>query len=214
MNWHIRALVFLTVLAATSVAFAQSDDHVVLDQAKSLYAQSAFAHGYRHGYEEGFHIGDQDLQMGRRLRTCDKISQYKQGHTHFRQAFGDKLAFEKGYKQGFSRGYGDAFSGREFQAVKGGRVAALGLTSEALNGSQLHAFDNGFSSGYELAWKNSIRNVIADLEYLTQHCEKSTDPKFKERETFCQGYARGLLFGSTQNEEFQSPVVARNVTAH
>jgi hypothetical protein len=214
MNWHIRSLAFLAVLTAISTAFAQTDDHLVLDQAKSLYAQSSFAHGYRHGYEEGFHIGDQDLQMGRRLRICDKISEYKQGRTHFRQAFGDKPTFEKGYRQGFSRGYEDAFSGREFQAVKGGRVAALGLTTTVWNSTQLHTFDNGFTTGYELAWKNSMRNGAGDLEYLAQHCERTADPKLKERETFCQGYARGLLFGAAQNGEFNSAVVARNVTSH
>ena len=214
MSRQIRSLAFLAVLTAISTAFGQTDDHLVLDQAKSLYGQSPFAHGYRHGYEEGFHIGDQDLQMGRRVRICDKISEYKQGRTHFRQTFGDKPTFEKGYRQGFSRGYEDAFSGREFQAVKGGRVAALGLTSAAFNSTQLHAFDSGFTTGYELAWKNSMRNGAADLEYLAQHCERTSDPKLKERESFCQGYARGLLFGAAQNGDFNSAVVARNLTAH
>jgi flagellar biosynthesis/type III secretory pathway protein FliH len=214
MKWCTKGLVLFVSLTAIPLAFAQSDDHLVLDQAKSLYAQSTFAHGYRHGYEEGFHIGDQDLQMGRRLRICDKISEYKQGRTHFKATFGDRSAFEKGYKQGFSHGYEDALSGREFQAVKSGRIAALGLSQAVLNNRELHAFDSGFTSGYDLGLKNAVRNMASNLEYLTQHCEKTADPKLSERETFCEGYARGVLFGVAQSRDQNSEVVARNVTAH
>src|SRR5262245_42996272 len=181
MNWCSKSLVLFVSLAAVPLAATQSDDHLVLDQAKSLYAQSTFAHGYRHGYEEGFHIGDQDLQMGRRLRVCEKISEYKQGHTHFKTIFGDRSAFEKGYKRGFSHGYEDAFSGREFQAVKNGRIAALGLSQAGLSNRELHAFDSGFIRGYDLGLKNAFRNMTADLEYLTQHCEKTAEPTLNER---------------------------------
>ena len=208
MNWCTRTLFLSVVLAAVSTAFAQSDDHLVLDQAKSLYSQSVFAHGYRHGYEEGFHIGDQDLQMGRRLRICDKISEYKQGHSHFRATFGDKSGFEKGYKQGFARGYGDAFSGREFQAVKGGRIVALGLGQAAQNNGGSHAFDTGFISGYDLAMKTSLHNVGGDLEYLTQYCEKTADPKLKDRESYCQGFARGLVFAAVQSRDGNSEMAS------
>jgi flagellar biosynthesis/type III secretory pathway protein FliH len=213
MNWCTGTLVLFAVSAAVSTGFAQSDDHLVLDQAKSLYAQSVFAHGYRHGYEEGFHIGDQDLQMGRRVRICEKISEYKQGRTHFRATFGDKSAFERGYKQGFSRGYEDAFSGREFQAVKSGRIVALGLDQGIQNTGQSHAFDTGFASGYDLAMKNALHNVGGDLEYLTQHCEKTADPKLKDRETYCQGYARGLVFAAVQSREDNSEM-ARSLLSH
>jgi len=214
MNCILKASFFLGALLLASSGFAQSDDHLVLDQAKALYTQSVFAHGYRHGYEEGFHVGDQDLQMGRRIRSCEKISEYKQARDHFKQTFGERTVFDRGYRQGFSRGYEDAFSGREFQAVKGGRVAALGISKTALNTDQLRAFDSGFSSGYEAALKNAIRNASADPEYVTQYCEKAADPKLRERETFCQGYARGVLFGVVQNGESGSQVVARYATGH
>jgi len=213
INWRTGTLVLFVVSAAVSPALAQSDDHLVIDRAKSLYAQSVFAHGYRHGYEEGFHVGDQDLQMGRRVRICDKISEYKQGRTHFRATFGDRSGFEKGYKQGFSRGYEDAFSGREFQAVKSGRIVALGLAQSVENTGELHAFDIGFSRCYDLAVKNSLRNVAGDLEYLTQHCEKTADPKLKNRETYCQGYARGLVFAAVQSREGDSEM-ARSLPSH
>ena len=212
MNFVFKASFFVFTLIAASLLFAQADDHLVLDQAKALYAQSPFAHGYRHGYEEGFHVGDQDLQMGRHIRACDKISEYKHGREYFKPAFGDKSAFEKGYRQGFSRGYEDAFVGREFQAVNGGRVAASGMSNTALNTTQVHAFDSGFSTGFEAAMENAIHNASANPDYFTQHCEQSVDSRLKERETFCQGYARGVLFGAVQKGDSRSEVVARYAT--
>jgi len=212
MNCIVKACFFSCALMTSSLVFAQADDHLVLDRAKALYAQSPFAHGYRHGYEEGFHVGDQDLQMGRHIRVCDKISEYKHGHDYFKSAFGDKSAFEKGYRQGFSRGYKDAFSGREFQAVNSGRVAALGISNAPLSNVQLRAFDSGFSTGFDASVKNPPYDASADPEYVTQYCERSTDSRLKERETFCQGYARGVLFGAAQGGESGSQVVARYTT--
>lgn len=212
MNSVFKASFFISTLMMASLVFAQADDHLVLDQAKALYAQSPFAHGYRHGYEEGFHMGDQDLQMGRHIRACDKISEYKHGREYFKPAFGDKSAFEKGYRQGFSRGYGDAFAGREFQAVNGGRVAAFGMSNTALNNTQVRAFDSGFSTGFEVAMQNAIHDASANPQYVSQYCEKSADSRLKERETFCQGYARGVLFGAAQSGESGSEVVARYTT--
>src|SRR5437762_7053048 len=209
MQSVIRASFFFSALMAASLAFGQYDDHLMLDQAKSLYAQSAFAHGFRHGYEEGFHIGDQDLQMGRRTRALEKISEYKHGRDHYRQSFGNKSVFEKGYRQGFSKGYEDSYSGREFQAVKGGRIAALGLSRDTLDTNQRQVFDTGFTGGYEVAVKNIVR-APADREYVTQYCEKTAETNLQQREIFCQGYARGFLFGVTQNKEPDTAVVAHN----
>jgi len=212
MNCILKAFLFSYALMMASLVFAQADDHLVLDQAKALYTQSPFAHGYRHGYEEGFHMGDQDLQMGRHLRACDKISEYKHGHDYFKPAFGDKSAFEKGYRQGFSRGYEDAFSGREFQVVNGGRVAAFGMSNTALNNTQVRAFDSGFGIGFETAMKNAIHDASVNPEYVSQHCEKSADSRLRDREIFCQGYARGVLFGAAQSVESGSQVAARYST--
>lgn len=209
MNCMLKASFVSCALMMASLLFAQSDDHLVLDQAKVLYAQSVFAHGYRHGYEEGFHMGDQDLQMGRRIRDCEKISEYKHGRDYFKPAFGDKSAFEKGYRQGFLRGYEDAFSGREFQVVSSGRIAALGIANASLSNVQLHAFDSGFSAGFDAALKNSLHDASADPEYVTRYCEKSADSRLRDREIFCQGYARGVLFGAVQNRESRSEVAAR-----
>lgn len=212
MNCVLKVSFFTSVLMIASLLFAQADDHLVIDHAKALYAQSVFAHGYRHGYEEGFHIGDQDLQMGRRMRNCEKISEYKHGRDYFKPAFGEKSGFEKGYRQGFSRGYEDAFAGREFQVVNSGRVAALGISNASLSNIQLRAFDSGFSSGFDAALKNAVHNPPADPEYVTQSCEKSTDSRLRDRQIFCQGYARGIVFGAVQNGESPSEVVARYST--
>jgi hypothetical protein len=209
MNCVFKAFFFISTLITASLLFAQADDHLALDQAKALYAQSVFAHGYRHGYEEGFHIGDQDLQMGRRIRNCEKISEYKHGHDYFKSSFGDKSGFEKGYRQGFSRGYDDAYSGREFQVVNSGRVAALGISNASFSNVQLRAFDSGFATGFDTAVKNGMRDSSADPEYATQSCEKSSNSGPRDREIFCQGYARGVLFGAVQNGESRSEVVAR-----
>lgn len=212
MNCFFKGFLFISTLMAACLLFAQADDHLALDQAKALYAQSVFAHGYRHGYEEGFHVGDQDLQMGRRMRNCEKISEYKHGHDYFKPTFGDKSGFEKGYHQGFSRGYDDAYSGREFQVINSGRVAALGISNASLNNVQLRAFDSGFSTGFDTAVKNGMRDASADPEYVTQSCEKASNSGVRDREIFCQGYARGVLFGAVQNGESPSEVVARYTT--
>jgi len=61
--------------------------------------------------------------------------------------------------------------------------------------------------------KSALRNVGGDLEYLTQYCEKTADPKLKDRETYCQGYARGLVFAAVQSREINSEI-ARSLLSH
>jgi len=59
-------LLLSACLAAPGIA---QESHLTEAVSGSIYARSAFAHGYRHGYEEGYHLGNIDINMARLLRT-------------------------------------------------------------------------------------------------------------------------------------------------
>lgn len=204
-----KTVILLCALAVAPVVFAQTDRHVTEDPAKFLYYQSAFAHGYRHGYDQGFHIGDQDLQMGRKARPCDKMSEYKKVND-YHHSYGDKSAFQKGFRQGFSHGYEDAYSGRDFQVVNEARAASVGINGTVANDEhQRRVFDEGFTAGYQVASSVPQRDFFFDPSNVMQLCEQNSSPNRDQRDVYCRGYTGGFVFGITGNGAV-SDVVARN----
>jgi hypothetical protein len=133
MRPMVRLLLFCLLLVCTRLLLAQ-ERHLASDSAGTLYARSAFAHGYIHGYEEGFHNGDLDLQLGRDPRDPVASTSYKHAVAAYRRNFGSKPLFKAGFEDGFLAGYSDAFQGLAFRAVGSLRKAAEGLEPPRASG--------------------------------------------------------------------------------
>lgn len=186
-----------------------------------ILMRSAFAHGYRHGYEEGYHLGNIDINMGRRPHT--RLSQLHDLSSHYSAAFGPRKSFELGFQQGLRAGYMDGFAGRVFRGVENLRVIAVALDQNPppADPSNIY-FDRGVSAGYdqglesvgkegEQAEKVDISTVDCAQAHPLQRSQDSKDrarlpkgPRLASdsldadtQGTFCDGYRRGFVLGHT-----------------
>jgi hypothetical protein len=181
---------FIVSLLAAAAMAQRADRHMLSDDAQSLYRHSAFAHGYIHGYEEGFHCANLDWHMGRTRREVSRelhVQRPDKRRIAYRDDFGDKKMFMKGYEQGYQEAYDDVFDGKSFRAVSEARAAAAGL-----NGSRGpdRTFDDGFVAGIDAA-RGQQTAVPHDLTAGTQWCIQNVLSAAGE---YCDGYARGVLF--------------------
>jgi len=174
-------------------SFVANERHLQATAFAALYANSAFAHGYRHGYEEGFHTGDLDLHMGRDVRIILKSKEYQQqGRREYNLAFGSKQLFQDGYQAGFRSGYTDAISGAEFRASDRIRALSTGLT--VLPPTRRSHFDNGFAEGFKSARSADAPKQGINSDYVEQYCHSiATGPYALE---YCSGFGRGYMLGA------------------
>lgn len=200
MRFLARFLVASLVVGCSTVLLGQ-DRHLSNEPASTLYARSAFAHGYIHGYESGFHSGDLDLQLGRDARDPSSIATFKHSGVEFHNSFGSKHSFKRGFENGFRAGYSDAIHGLSFAGVKMCRKAADGLTRPAGTAGAL--FDSGFRDGYEHGRKQGGEDgrsaVVSNA--IEPPC-LGLDPRY------CDGYARAFQIGyddAYQNQRLNHP---------
>jgi hypothetical protein len=179
-----RALAILLTAALLSATAASSDKrddyHLTDDGARSVYAQSPFAHGYRHGYEEGFHDADLEFHMGRHARALKTKDVPRT--IGYEKTFGSKDRFRRGYEPGYLAGYADSHAGREFHTL-----AATDIATD--HGK---AFDEGFGSGFLGRY---------DSHSVNTEC---TNPK----PGFCEGFRLGLALASVERHSLPEAQVA------
>jgi hypothetical protein len=165
------------------LAFAGSEDrHEGSDPASALYRQSVFAHGYIHGYEAGFHLADDDYQMGRGLRDVPELKQFKEADEGYRDSFGNKEDFKRGYREGMRAGYDDSFHNRPFRAVSAARLASEGLVAD---GKVDWNFESGFVDGFQAAEAGAPQSCFG----------QKSRPAARMSAAYCDGFNRGIQFG-------------------
>ena len=172
--------------------FLDNEPHLQDETLGVLYANSAFAHGYRHGYEDGFHFGDFDLHMGHNSRILAKSKEY-QPRRYYRESFGRRQLFEQGYDFGLRNGYADAASGGDFRATDRTKTAGIGLT-DVLPQSRRAQFDDGFAAGYRSAHSQHAPVAHVSPEYVEQYCRRT----FASSQSleYCSGFGHGYVFGA------------------
>jgi hypothetical protein len=177
------------LLSLATYAGAQSlDPHLGDDPAHDLYQHSPFLHGYIHGYEAGFHLGDVDVHMGHKAQSITRQKTYRDPRD-YHSSFGDRGAFQRGYRQGLLVGYGDAFRDASFRAVTQIRRAAEGITADTWGYEE---FDRAVSSGYEEGWKRGLRPPLTNVNFreLVESCLAT-----RRLPTYCDAYRRGFGLG-------------------
>jgi hypothetical protein len=145
-----------TFLVVASFASDNKPDyHVNGDAARELYKHSAFAHGLRHGYEEGYHAADLDIHTGSPRKDWAKMDRVPKT-VGFKNNFGNKKSFRRGYEYGYVAGYADSFENRKFHYP----AADLSSSSETLS----RDFDLGVSSGYQTAYHSNAADLACDRQ--------------------------------------------------
>ena len=174
-----------------------ADDCVHLNSERQvLYKNSAFAHGYIHGYEQGFHLGNQDLQLGRESRDITKGAEYREAAKDYRSKFGARDAFRDGYRDGIVVGYTDGRSGHRFRAIFEGRIAASHVSNAALGSKPDKAFELGFVDGYRAGTIQGVGDGHNRASYRPQQMECRGAPEaLSLGENYCLGYFSGFHFG-------------------
>lgn len=190
------ALLVAFLLTAVVLVTAQDapDPHLLAARTSALARASVFVHGYLHGYEEGFHLGDQDLQMGRGSRDLGKCDIAKNVRG-YRRNFGDKRSFEGGYRQGVRVGYSDAFAGRAFRAVRELQSVA-GVAAQNAQAQPDPTFDKGFSAGYTSGQQQGLHD--GRVEAMSAPAVPACPPAHgnsAEPQTFCAAYLGGYRVG-------------------
>lgn len=173
-------------------SFSANERHIQSETLGTLYANSAFAHGYRHGYEQGFHIGDLDVHMGRNARVVMNLRDYGQPSREYHPRFGSKQLFHEGYGAGLRSGYADAISGAEFRVTIREKIAAAGLTDVLPNTRRAH-FDDGFAAGYNSAQSQNAPVVHVNAEYVERYCRQTRTDLYSLE--YCSGFGRGYMLG-------------------
>lgn len=175
-------------LVICGTALPAQERHLGNGSASSLYARSAFAHGYIHGYEEGFHHGDLDLQLGRSPRDPTSFHAYKHPYAVFHSSFGSKHSFKAGFEDGFSAGYSDVTHQLAFRAVTELQTASNGLVR---SGSNQHAFfDGGFKEGYREGRRHGTNDGREDATP-----NPIQPPCLGRAEDYCDAFGRAFQFG-------------------
>ena len=178
-------LVILGTLGLSLCAVAQEvDAHMRADPAQALYRRSPFVHGYMHGYEDGFHIGNLELQLGRKAPSNKPFTLYR--NRGYKPAYGNKRSFEHGYDEGYRRGYQDVRSGRAFRAVSQIRQAAVEMPADAPRQAE---FDRALSAGYEAG------RIEAQGRSFATPGDPCPEPPHSA--SFCDAYYRGFGLGYT-----------------
>ncbi|HEY6352031.1 MAG TPA: hypothetical protein VI636_21760 [Candidatus Angelobacter sp.] len=192
-------LLFLILFNNSASQTAGRELHYGEAGSGAILTRSAFAHGYRHGYEEGYHLGNIDINMGRRPHT--KFSQLHDLSSHYSPAFGPRKSFESGFQQGVRSGYTDGFAGRVFRGLENLRLTALALDQNPAPSDPGNIyFDQGFSAGYDQGLE-SVRKESPRMEKVDvspADCSPANPGKPMEeavQETFCDGYRRGFVLG-------------------
>ena len=175
-----------------SPQFLGNDPHFRSQTLGNLYANSAFAHGYRHGYEQGFHVGDLDIHMGRDARIATKSKEYSQASREYRLTFGSKQLFQEGYEAGFRGGYSDAMSGAEFRASERWKTANAALIEVLPNTRRAH-FDEGVATGYRTSQTDNAPVANMTTEYVERHCRGTSHEVYSLE--YCSGFGRGYMLG-------------------
>jgi hypothetical protein len=136
----LGSVVCFSLFACSAFAVGpDSDCHTTQDSSKAIYADSAFAHGYRHGYEEGFHAADRDVHLSL-FAPPDRSAIRVPKNTGYRSGFGSKDSFRRGFEQGFRYGYLDSVEGETF------RLIPSELNELAVKDND---FDRGVRAGFE-----------------------------------------------------------------
>lgn len=175
-----------------SQLFPGNDPHFRSQTLGNLYANSAFAHGYRHGYEQGFHVGDLDIHMGRDARLATKSKEYSQAGREYRLSFGNKQLFQQGYDAGFRGGYNDAISGAEFRASERWKTASAPFI-EVLPTTRRAHFDEGVAAGYRTSQTENAPVSNMTAEYVERHCREISHDLYSLE--YCSGFGRGYMLG-------------------
>ena len=173
-------------------SFTANEPHIQSETLGILYANSAFAHGYRHGYEQGFHVGDLDIHMGRNARIAVKSSESGRASREYQLSFGNRQLFHEGYAAGFHTGYADAISGVEFRATERAKTAIAGLTDILPNTRRAH-FDEGFAAGYKSAQSQHAPVAHINVEYVEHYCRQTVTNLYSLE--YCSGFGRGYVLG-------------------
>jgi hypothetical protein len=156
------------------------DPHLTQDSNHAIYADSAFAHGYRHGYEEGFHEADRDLHLSLFSPMTDERAIRVPKMTGYKPAFGPKDSFRRGFELGFRYGYSDSAKGETFRVI-----------SSELN--QLAVSDKDFDRG-----------VQAGFEGRADGCRQGFTP------AFCSGITVGRTMADVANDRSQVAAASGN----
>lgn len=164
-----------------------------------LCQRSTFVHGYRHGYEDGYHVGNIDVNMGRRPRT--KSSDFHGISSHSSSRPKSSKSFDLGFHEGLRAGYSDGFVGRKFRAVENLRAISNQLSPDPTPADPTNDyFDQGVSAGYshgfDQAQQGSPLEEQLDLGFAG--CGKfhpSRPADLAAQGSFCDGYKRGYLLG-------------------
>jgi hypothetical protein len=171
-----------------------NERHLKPNSVGALYANSAFAHGYRHGYEEGFHVGDFALQMGRNVDLVSPPGEYRQAPRGYRSDFGSRESFDRGYQAGFRSGYSDAITGEEYRLKGRVSAAAAGLSTDILPPNRRAHFDQGVAGGFASSQIANAPKRGMTVEYIEQYCRKTASGMYALE--YCSGFSRGYLLGS------------------
>lgn len=193
---------------ASTPPFLANEPHLQNGALAALYANSAFAHGYRHGYEEGFHIGDLDIHMGRFAQLTSSKQSRHRGH-EYRLSFGSKALFDDGYQAGFHSGYADAVSGAEFRATERAKFAGAGL-SEVLPTTRRAHFDEGVAAGFKSAQSQTASVAQMSAEYVERYCRLNLTNVYSLE--YCSGFGRGYVLGSSRTSSDSNRIATARKT--
>lgn len=179
-------------VSAASRPEAGNERHLQTTSEGSLYANSAFAQGYRHGYDEGFQTGDLDWQMGRSPRTMI-ANECGRAFRQYRPEFGSKRLFELGCQAGFRSGYSDAMTGGEYSMRQRMESASAGLNPDLLPPNRRSHFDEGFASGFRSAESPKAPTQGITADYVERYCRTTASGPYALE--YCSGFSRGYLLG-------------------
>lgn len=192
-------LLFLILSSYPIAQTAGRELHFCEAGSGAILMRSAFAHGYRHGYEEGYHLGNIDINMGRRPHT--RLSQLHDLSSHYSAVFGSRKSFEAGFQQGVRAGYMDGFTGRVFRGLENLRLTAMALNQDPAPADPGNVyFDLGFSTGYDQGLDKARKDgpQIERVDVSTLDCSDAfSGQRIDEavKATFCEGYRRGFVLG-------------------
>jgi len=202
---RVPAYVFLFLLSGLlyGQSPAPAEFHISKDDARRIYALSAFAHGHRHGYEAGYRAADEEIHLGARQKDLQDKDVPKDMDYH--RAFGNKKQFRQGFINGFRAGYEDSYAERAFRLPDWlESVPVLQSVSELpqsdappLPGREVQAqFDIGVARGYVVGQAQEASS--GDATDLAKSAAGSclSEPN-AVRPGFCDGFVQGFLFGAS-----------------
>ena len=201
------SIVLAGLLLLASALVTAQDPHLEQGPAHRLYAFSPFAHGYLHGYEMGYHNGDIDLQLSHAQREIKSLRDFRDGKNHYRNDFGDRSMFVKGYQYGFRVGYTDAMGGSVFRAVENLRELSHDLPdidpqgAPILNDALTRGYTDGVSSGLQ-----DGRSKSADYRPDASDCELALRFQEPPAKFYCSVYALGYRLGYSDGFHNQRPI--------